>query len=122
MPGITETLQFGTEVELGRAVFEAIPGHHAYNPIGVMQGGYVAAMLDSALGCAVHTMLEETQAYTTLEFKMSYGRAIRPRAVACARRHRSRWGGGGFAEATLTDAAGRVLASASSTLLVFARR
>ena len=47
------------EVEPGRAVFEGEPSEEHYNPIGVVHGGYAATLLDSALGCAVHTTLEE---------------------------------------------------------------
>ena len=46
------------ELEPGRAVFEGEPGEEHYNPIGVVHGGYAATLLDSALGCAVHTTLE----------------------------------------------------------------
>ena len=124
MPGIAETLQFTlTEVQAGRAVFEAVPGHHAYNPIGVIHGGYIATLLDSALGCAVHSMLDETQAYTTLELKVSYERAIRHdtgriRATGVVSTFGRK---AAFAEGKLTDTDGRVLASATSTLLVFPR-
>ncbi len=124
MPGIAESLQFQlTEVELGRAVFEAEPGHHAYNPIGVIHGGYIATLLDSAAGCAVHSMLDETQAYTTLELKVSYERAIRAdsgriRAIGTISTMGRK---AAFAEAKLFDGDGRVLASATTTCLVFPR-
>ena len=74
---ISETLQFKmTEIDEGRAVFRAVPGAHAYNPIGSIHGGYTAAILDSACGCAVHSLLSATQSYTTLELKVSYHRAL----------------------------------------------
>ena len=57
-PGITESLQFElVEVAPGFAAFEGTPGLHAYNPIGAVHGGYAAALLDSACGCAVHAAL-----------------------------------------------------------------
>lgn len=124
-PGIMETLQFDyVEFAEGRAVFEGVPGDHAYNPIGVVQGGYAAALLDAAMGCAVHSKLAAIQAYTTLEFKMSF---IAPvlrdtgvvRAVGTALKVGRR---AGFADGVLTDADGRVLVTASSTLLIFDRR
>ena len=124
-PGIMDSLKFEfVSIEPGRAVFEAEPGLHAYNPIGVIHGGYIATLLDSAAGCAVHSMLDETQAYTTLELKISYERAIRAdsgriRAVGTVSTFGRK---AAFAEAKLTDAEGRVLASATSTLLVFPRR
>lgn len=123
-PPIGDTLDFAlTEVGEGRAVFEGVPGPRAYNPLGVVHGGYAATLLDSACGCAVHASLTADQAYTTLELKIQYHRPItaetgRVRAqgkvITLGRRV-------GFAEATLTDADGRLYASASSTLLIFAR-
>ncbi len=123
-PGIAVTLQFElVEVEKGRAVFAGTPGDHVYNPIGVVHGGYAATLLDSACGCAVHTCLEATQAYTTLELKVAFHKAItretgpmraEGRVVSIGRR-------AAFAEAKLVDAEGRLYASATSTCLVFAR-
>ena len=55
-PPIAVTMRFAPiEVEVGYAVFEGEPGEEHYNPIGVVHGGYAATLLDSALGCAVHT-------------------------------------------------------------------
>ncbi|MDR5775635.1 MULTISPECIES: PaaI family thioesterase [unclassified Caballeronia] len=123
-PGIFESLRLDfVEVEAGRAVFEGIPGDHAYNPIGTVHGGYAATLLDSACGCAVHSCLTATQAYTTLELKVAYHKAVtrdsgvvraEGRVLTMGRR-------AAFAEATLKDASGRLLASATSTLLVIER-
>ena len=123
-PGIVETLDLNfVEVEEGRAVFEGVPGLHAYNPIGTVHGGYAATLLDSACGCAVQSKLSGAQGYTTLELKVAYHKAITTktgkvraegRVVSIGRR-------AAFAEARLTDAEGRLLASATSTLLVFER-
>ena len=123
-PGIAVSLDFTlAEAEPGRAVFVGTPGEHAYNPIGTVHGGYAATLLDSACGCAVHSRLDATQAYTTLELKVSYLKPItkdtgRLRAegqvVSLGRR-------AAFAEATLADESGRVYATATSTLLVFPR-
>ena len=98
-PGISDSLDFTlAEAEVGRAVFEGVPGHHAYNPIGMVHGGYAATLLDSACGCAVHSQLKAGQAYTTLEIKVAYLKALTdtvgiwvsvvetlPRAAATAR-------------------------------------
>ena len=121
-PPIAATLQFVlAEIDAGRAVFRATPGPHAYNPIGVVHGGYAATLLDSACGCAVHSMLSPTQGYTTLELKVAYHRAISNDTgpveavgtlVSFGRRV-------AFAEARLSDSQGRLLGSATSTLLVF---
>jgi uncharacterized protein (TIGR00369 family) len=64
------------EVEHGRAVFEGHPGEEHYNPIGVVHGGYAATLLDSAIGCAVHTTLPAGVAYTTLTLETKFVRAI----------------------------------------------
>jgi uncharacterized protein (TIGR00369 family) len=121
-PGILVTLDFQlVEVELGKAVFTGTPGSSAYNTIGVVHGGYAAALLDSACGCAVHSRLSESQAYTTLELKIAYHKAmtIETGPVRAEGRVLSMGRRAAFAEATLNDAAGRLYASATSTLLVF---
>ena len=123
-PGIAESLDFDlVEVGDGTAVFEGIPGQHAYNPIGTVHGGYAATMLDSACGCAVHSKLTATQGYTTLELKVAYHRPmtidtglVRTEAKLLSFGRRV-----AFAEATVTDADGRLYASATSTLLIFDR-
>ena len=123
-PAIGETLGLKlVEVEEGRAVFEGIPGLHVYNPIGMVHGGYAATLLDSACGCAVQSRLTAAQAFTTLELKVAYHKAMTAgtglvraegRVISVGRR-------AAFAEATLTDASGRLYASATSTLLVMDR-
>lgn len=123
-PGMAVSLHFNlVEVEDGRAVFAGTPGEHAYNPIGSVHGGYAATLLDSACGCAVHTRLTATQAYTTLELKVAYHKPItrdtgplraEGRIVSMGRR-------AAFAEGKLVDAEGRLYASATSTLLVIER-
>jgi uncharacterized protein (TIGR00369 family) len=123
-PGILHSLDFEfVEVEAGRAVFAGTPGEHAYNPIGSVHGGYAATLLDSACGCAVHSQLSATQAYTTLELKIAYHKAVtrdsgllraEAKVLSIGRRV-------AFAEGRLTDAQGRLYASATSTLLVFER-
>ena len=121
MPGIGKSLQFTlVEIETGRAVFEGTPGVHAYNPIGMVHGGYASALLDSACGCAVHASLAPGQKYTTLELKVAFHKAMTVetgvvRAVGTVLSIGRR---AAFAEARLTDASGRLLASATSTLLV----
>ena len=64
------------EVEEGRAVFAVTPQEFHYNPIGLVHGGLAATLLDSAMGCAVHTTLPAGTAYTTLEVKVNFARAI----------------------------------------------
>jgi uncharacterized protein (TIGR00369 family) len=122
-PPIGRTLDFAlVEVEEGRAVFEGNPDGRVYNPIGSVHGGYAATLLDSACGVAVHSKLAPGQAYTTLELKVSYLRGmtvdtgpVRAEGVVLSMGRRV-----AFAEAKLTDASGRLLATATSTLLVIA--
>jgi uncharacterized protein (TIGR00369 family) len=121
-PGILVALDFEfVEVESGKAVFAGTPGEHAYNPIGAVHGGYAATLLDSACGCAVHSRLTASQAFTTLELKVAYHKAITKdtgllraegRLLSFGKRV-------AFAEAKLTDERGKLYASATSTLLVF---
>ena len=67
-PPIAVLLGFGVyEVENGRALFYGEPGEEHYNPIGVVHGGLAATLLDSCMGCAVHT---------TLELKVNFVRPI----------------------------------------------
>ena len=121
-PGIGRTMNFALEtIEEGRVVFQGNPDENVYNPIGTVHGGYAATLLDSAVGCAVHTMLKPGQGYTTLELKVNYVRAMTSatgkvqaegKVVNVGRRV-------AFAEGRLTDAEGRLYATASTTCLVF---
>ena len=120
-PGIAESLQFDlVAVDTGFAAFEGVPGQPAYNPIGMVHGGYAAALLDSACGCAVHASLGTQQSYSTLEIKIAYHKALTDnigriraegRVISLGRRV-------AFAEGRLIDSDGNLYASASSTLLV----
>ena len=121
-PPIMQLIGFGlVEVENGRAVFEGTPSLAHYNPLGTVHGGYAATLLDSCMGCSVHSTLPKRTGYTTLEFKVSLVRAItadtgRVRAegkvVSSGRRVAT-------ADGRLTDATGRLLAHATTTCLVF---
>ncbi len=62
-------------VDPGRAVFTLEPGEHLYNPIGSVHGGMLATVLDSALGCAVQSMLPAGVGYTTVDLNVTYLRA-----------------------------------------------
>jgi uncharacterized protein (TIGR00369 family) len=121
-PGIGATLGFAmVELEEGRVVFEGDPDERVYNPIGTVHGGYAATLLDSAVGCAVHSKLKAGQGYTTLELKVAYHRAMTKdtgpvRAEGLVVKMGAR---AAFAEGRLTDLDGRLYATATSTLLVF---
>jgi uncharacterized protein (TIGR00369 family) len=121
-PGILVALDFDfIEVDAGRAVFAGTPGEHAYNPIGAVHGGYAATLLDSACGCAVHSRLTASQAFATLELKVAYHKRV-TKETGLLRAEGKLLSFGqrvAFAEAKLTDAQGKLYASATSTLLVF---
>lgn len=123
-PPIADTLDFDlVEIESGRAVFRGVPGPSAYNPIGSVHGGYAATLLDSACGCAAHSRLAPGQAYTTLELKVAYHRGmthetgpVTAEGIVLSMGRRA-----AFVEAKLRDADQRLLASATSTLLIMER-
>lgn len=76
-PPVAVLLNFRlAEVASGRAVFVCEPGEYHYNPIGVVHGGLIATLLDSALGCAVHTTLPAGVGYTTLELHVNFVRPL----------------------------------------------
>ena len=78
---IAATLGFApVEVAEGHAVFEGTPERFVYNPIGVVHGGWVATLLDSAMGCAVHTALAAGKAYTTVDLQVSMVRGLSERS------------------------------------------
>lgn len=124
-PPIAQLMKFDlVEIAAGRVVFAGTPGKEVYNPIGSVHGGYAATLLDSACGCAVHSLLSPTQAYTTLELKIAYHRGLTHesgllRAEGTVLTFGKRVA---FAEAKLLDPQGRLCASATSTLLVFERK
>lgn len=65
-----------TEVAEGRAVFEGKPSLRFYNPLGTVHGGWISTLLDSAMGCAVHTTIKAGQAYTTVDMNVSFVRPV----------------------------------------------
>ena len=120
-PPIAWSLDFTlAEVEEGRAVFTLTPQEFHYNPIGVVHGGVAATLLDSAMGCAVHSLLPAGAGYTTLELKVNLLRALTRdtgpvRAEASVLHAGSRTA---LAEARLVDARGKLFAHATSTCLI----
>jgi uncharacterized protein (TIGR00369 family) len=121
-PPIAVTMRFApVEVEPGRAVFEGVPGEEHYNPIGVVHGGYAATLLDSALGCAVHTTLELGEAYTTLSLEVKMVRPITAETTLVRAEGEVLYRGRrqATAQAKLTDeATGKLLAHASATCMI----
>ncbi|HMD46935.1 MAG TPA: PaaI family thioesterase [Acidimicrobiales bacterium] len=109
------------EVEAGRVVFALEPGEHLYNPIGSVHGGIIATLLDSAMGCAVHTTLEAGTGYTTIALNVQFvGRLladtgeVRAEGTVVTSGRRT-----ATAEGRLVDRTGRILAHATTTCLLF---
>jgi uncharacterized protein (TIGR00369 family) len=122
-PPIAQLLGMGVEsVAKGEVVFTVAPHESQYNPLGVVHGGVACTVLDTVVGCAVHTTLEQGWFYTSIDLNVSYlrpftlatgplrvtGRVTKPgRRVA-------------FAEGVAVDGEGRAIATATSSLLVMA--
>ena len=112
--------EFGA-IEAGRVVMTLQPGEHMNNPGGTMHGGMMATLLDSVMGCAVHSTLPLGRAYTTLEIKVNYIRAVTAASGLITAEGRLVHAGRqvALADATATDANGRVVATATTTCLIF---
>jgi uncharacterized protein (TIGR00369 family) len=120
-PPIATLMGFrGVEAEPGRALFEMEPGPQHYNPIGSVHGGIALTLLDSAMGCAVHTLLEAGVGYTTLEVKTNFVRAITADTgvIRCEGTVIHKGSRVATAEGKLTDAAGKLLAHGTTTCLI----
>jgi uncharacterized protein (TIGR00369 family) len=124
-PPIAQTLGFWlVEVGDGECVFEGDSGSHLLNPLGGVHGGWALTLIDSATGCAGHTLLPAGVSYTTLETKANFTRAIKADTgrVRAEGRVVSRGHQIMTAEARILDSAGRLLAHGTSTLLILADR
>lgn len=108
------------EVSEGRAVFAAEPAEYHYNPIGSVHGGLAATLLDSALGCAIHSTLPKGLGYTTLEIKVNYLRPMKRETgvVYCEGKVIHVGGRIATAEARLTDEAGKLYAHGTTTCII----
>ena len=122
-PHIADTMDFSlVEVALGTATFQGTPQLKHYNPMGSVHGGWYATLLDSAVGCAVHTMLPAGRAYTTAELSVNIVRAASHQSgplravgtvIHCGKQLAT-------AEGRIVGADGRLYAHATTTCLVFA--
>ena len=120
-PPIASLMGFDIEeVGEGRVVFTVDPQEFHYNPIGTVHGGLAATLLDSAMGCAVHSLLPEGRAYTTLELKVNYLRAIRHDTGRVRGIGKVIHLGGKIAtaEGQVVDGAGKLYAHATTTCLL----
>jgi uncharacterized protein (TIGR00369 family) len=121
-PPIAVTMRLRpVELGEGRVVFEGEPGEEHYNPIGVVHGGYAATLLDSALGCAVHTTLPAGVGYTSLSLEAKFVRPISRDTgrVLCEASVLYRGRKQATAEAKLTAAeSGKLLAHGVATCMI----
>ncbi|HKT80166.1 MAG TPA: PaaI family thioesterase [Vicinamibacterales bacterium] len=107
------------EVDEGRVVFAGTPSAEFYNGLGVAHGGFAATMLDSALGCAVNSMLPAGRLMTTLELKINYIRPLRAEVgeVRCEAKAIHVGARTGTAEGRILDAAGKIYAFGTTTCI-----
>jgi uncharacterized protein (TIGR00369 family) len=121
---IGDTLGFvPIRIEHGLAIFQGRPQGKYYNPLGSIHGGWFAALLDSAVGCAVHSTLPVGKGYTTLELKLNIVRAL-TEAVPLVRAEGKLVHGGrqvATAEGRLEGPDGKLYAHATTTCLIFDR-
>ncbi|MBO6539032.1 MAG: PaaI family thioesterase [Rhizobiaceae bacterium] len=121
-PPIGGQLNFSLyEVSEGRAVFRGVANKKHLNPLGSVHGGWTATIMDSALACAVQTLLAKGEAYTTAEFKVNLIRPITPKTglVECTGTvvHKGRTTA--VSEASLRDTDGKLLAFGTETCSIF---
>jgi uncharacterized protein (TIGR00369 family) len=123
-PPIAKVFDFRlTEAEPGRVVFSGEPSREYYNPSGSVHGGYAATLLDSCMGCAIHSTLPAGTGYTTLEIKVSYVRPIMENTGTLRAEGKTINVGKrvATAEGRLVNAEGKLFAHATTTCLVFPR-
>ena len=121
-PPIAALMNFSVaEVSEGRAVFTAEPAEYHYNPIGVVHGGLAATLLDSAMGCAVHSTLPAGAGYTTLEIKVNFVRPLTAETGRVRSEARVIHVGGrtATAEGRVVDEAGKLYAHGTTTCIIF---
>ena len=108
------------EAREGEVVFTCTPRIEHYNPLGSVHGGFAGALLDSAMGCAVHTMMKPGESYATLEYKVQLVRAMtvktgpvraEGKVVYLGRRVAT-------AEGRIVDADGKLYAHGTTTCIV----
>ena len=121
-PPIGDTLDFlPVHIEHGFAVFQGRPNLRHYNPLGTVHGGWFATLLDSCVGCAVHSSLPAGKGYTTLELKVNIVRALTDAVPLVRAEGRVVHGGRqvATAEGRLVGHDGKLYAHATTTCLIF---
>ncbi|ADL45845.1 PaaI family thioesterase [Micromonospora aurantiaca] len=109
------------EAEEGRVAVELLPQEFHYNPLGTVHGGVISTLLDTAAACAVHTTLPAGVGYTSLDLNVKFLRPVTvdTGTLRCEGTVLQRGRRTALAEARLTDPAGRLVAHATSTCLIF---
>jgi len=121
-PPIADLLGFEIrDIERGRVTFAMRPEEKHYNPIGMVHGGVTATLLDTVMGCALHTVLPQGTGYSTLDISVRYVRpvTVETHTVLATGTVTHKGRRTATAEALLVAAeTGKVLATATSTLLI----
>ncbi|HEX5707322.1 MAG TPA: PaaI family thioesterase [Pyrinomonadaceae bacterium] len=109
------------EVSEGRAVFSVEPDERHYNGLGIAHGGLAATLLDSALGCAINTLMPPGKIFTTLEMKINYVRPMRRETgeVRCEAEVLHAGRNVATAEGRILDAGGKIYAHGTATCMLF---
>ena len=112
------------EVSEGRAVFAVSPDERHYNGIGIAHGGLAATLLDSALGCAINTLMPAGRVFTTLEMKINFVRPMRRETgeVRCEARVLHAGSRVATAEGRILDTSGKLYAHGTATCMLFRPR
>jgi uncharacterized protein (TIGR00369 family) len=123
-PTMAQTMNFGVQlVDKGRVIFRGTPTSGVFNPLGTVHGGWFATLLDSCMGCAIHTTLGKGIGYTTIEIKTNFIRALgldsgpvdaEGKVTHAGRRI-------ALAEGRITDAQGRLVATGTTSCLIFGK-
>jgi uncharacterized protein (TIGR00369 family) len=122
IPPIAETMDFTLdEVGPGLAIFSGEGKFAHYNPLGTVHGGWIATLLDSCMGCCVHTTLNPGQGYTSLEIKVNFVRPVLETSGRVRAEGRVIHVGRttATAEGKLIDANGKLLAHGTTTCIIF---
>jgi uncharacterized protein (TIGR00369 family) len=108
-------------VEKGRLVFEGRPSSRFYNPMGLVHGGWLALLLDTAMGCAVHSALDAGQAYATTDLRTTFVKPVREATglLRCEATLLHIGGRTASAEGKILDSRGALIAHGSETCQIF---
>jgi uncharacterized protein (TIGR00369 family) len=109
------------KAEHGRVVFEGTPSQRFLNPLGTIHGGWISTLLDSAMGCAVHSTLKPGHGYTTVDMTVSFVKAVLPASgnLTCESKIIHSGGRIATAEGRIIDATGKLIAHGTETCLIF---